>query len=387
MIESNKKLEEDLNKKKKYHEKETTSRLIVFNIPTYFTESKLSEHFSSKGTITDCKIKRKGDKSRKFAFVGFKNEAEAKSAKDYFNNSYIDTGKIDFLHKTYFILAQIKVEFAKTQEDPNLPRGWSKYKKGTMAYDRLHPEEYVQKKKPTSQIEAEERKDIEQKKKKFKEFVKVMLAKTQKSKSQSWNESFNDFMPSDATKSRREKKKEERELKEKQKQEKEDTNLEENIMEKKSEVRKVTKNVTVVEKEIHKRSAKLGKNISKQIHVKFDENADIDEAIHEIEDIGDKNVKNQTEQKREDLEDEEIDENRLYVVNLPFSITETELREYFGKYGEIEEVSLPLKKGGVRTGFAFIRFVEPESAVNAYANLDKKIYQGRILSITPASRK
>ena len=97
MIETNQKLEDDLNKKKKYQERETTSRLIVFNVPTYFTEQKLADHFKAKGSITDCKIKRKGDKSRKFAFIGFKNEQEAKAAKEYFNNSYIDTGKLFFV--------------------------------------------------------------------------------------------------------------------------------------------------------------------------------------------------------------------------------------------------------------------------------------------------
>ena len=291
---------------------------------------------------------------------------------------------------TSLFLAQIKVEFAKTHDDPNLPRGWSKYTKGTLAYDRLHPDEPKEKKKPMSQVEAEERKDVENKKKKFREFVKVMMAKTQKTKSQSWNESFNNFIPTDVTKSRRERKKEERELKEQQKREEEEKKQEDlaNIG-KASKITNVieSNNVTIVEKEIHKRSTKLGKNKSKQTHIKFGEKADINEAITKIEDVVPAHDENQNQRKQDESEDEEVDENRLYIVNLPFSITETELREYFGKYGEIEEVSLPLKKGGVKTGFAFIRFIEPEAAVNAYANLDKKIYQGRIISITPASRK
>lgn len=36
---------------------------------------------------------RKDNKSRKFAFIGFKNENEAKVAKEYFDKSYIDTCK------------------------------------------------------------------------------------------------------------------------------------------------------------------------------------------------------------------------------------------------------------------------------------------------------
>jgi RNA recognition motif-containing protein len=51
-----------------------SSRLIVFGIPKYFTEKNLAEHFREKGKITDCRIMRKHDKSRKFAFIGFENE-------------------------------------------------------------------------------------------------------------------------------------------------------------------------------------------------------------------------------------------------------------------------------------------------------------------------
>ena len=42
---------------------------------------------------------RKENKSRKFAFIGFKNENEAKAAKEYFNDSYIDTCKFIHLNK------------------------------------------------------------------------------------------------------------------------------------------------------------------------------------------------------------------------------------------------------------------------------------------------
>ena len=38
---------------------------------------------------------RKGAKSRQFGFVGFKNDKNAKQAKKYFQNTYIDTSKIE----------------------------------------------------------------------------------------------------------------------------------------------------------------------------------------------------------------------------------------------------------------------------------------------------
>lgn len=262
-----------------------------------------------------------------------------------------------------------------------------------MAYDRLHGEEPKQRKKPQSQIEAEERREVDNKKKKFQEFVAVMMAKGKKSKTQSWNESFNDFVPTDITKSRRERKKEERLRKEQKDQELQEKKALEEADAKPvttKEVIKTENGVTIVQKEINKKSTKLGSQRSKQVHIKFDENADIDAALEKIEEHipaeNDAEMADADKEKQEE-EDEEIDENRLYIMNLPFKIAEEELRTYFGRYGEIDEISIPLRKGGIGTGFAFVRFMEPEAAVNAYANLDKKIFQGRILTILPASKK
>lgn len=84
-------MEEEMKRKKKNEQHEISSRLIVFNIPKYITEKKLADHFRQKGQVTDCKIMRKENKSRKFAFIGFKDEKEAKNAKDYLNQTYIDT--------------------------------------------------------------------------------------------------------------------------------------------------------------------------------------------------------------------------------------------------------------------------------------------------------
>lgn len=87
-------MEEEMQKKKQRYETEVSTRLVVFNIPKYYTEKNLAEHFRQKGQITDCKIMRKENKSRKFAFIGFRNEQDAKVAKEYFDQSYIDTGKL-----------------------------------------------------------------------------------------------------------------------------------------------------------------------------------------------------------------------------------------------------------------------------------------------------
>ncbi len=81
---------------------EPSSRVIVKNIPSYVSEQAVKSHFSSIGlSITDIKVaKTSAGKSRRFAFVGFQSEEEAKKARNHFNNTFFDTSKI-------------QVEFAK----------------------------------------------------------------------------------------------------------------------------------------------------------------------------------------------------------------------------------------------------------------------------------
>lgn len=282
------------------------------------------------------------------------------------------------------------MEFAKTQLDPNLPKGWSKYTKGSSAYNRIHGDPPKQRKKPTSQIEAEERREVENKKKKFKEFLAVMMAKGKKGRNQQWNESFTDFIPTDTIKSRRERKREEKINKEVKDQERLDKiNEEHQNHTTKEDIVQKDGDVTIIQKDINRRSTKLGGSKATQVHIKFGKDADIDTALEKIGDniALEKGDKDADHKEVEEEEVEEIDQNRLYVMNLPFAISEDELREYFGGFGEIDEISIPLRKGGLGTGFGFIRYMEPESAVNAFGHLDKKIFQGRILTILPASKR
>ena len=58
-------------------------------------EERLRKHFGVVGPVTDCSLKfTKDGMFRKFAFVGFKTENEAKQAIKQFNKTFIDTAKI-----------------------------------------------------------------------------------------------------------------------------------------------------------------------------------------------------------------------------------------------------------------------------------------------------
>lgn len=92
-----------------------------------------------------------------------------------------------------------------------------------------------------------------------------------------------------------------------------------------------------------------------------------------------------TEEKKED--EEGLDETRLYVMNLPFNVTDSDLRELFGKFGDIEEIQIPLGRQGRPLGFAFVKFKDVECAIEAFADRNKKFYQGRRLHIMPAQKR
>jgi multiple RNA-binding domain-containing protein 1 len=75
------------------------SRLIIKNLPSYVTPARLKDHLNQKdgpgGTLTDIKIAQKQDgTSRRFAFVGFKSDEEAKKIQKWFDRTFIDTTRL-----------------------------------------------------------------------------------------------------------------------------------------------------------------------------------------------------------------------------------------------------------------------------------------------------
>ena len=76
------------------------SRLIVKNLPGYVTPERLKEHFSQKngpgGLLTDVKVALKSDgTSRRFGFVGFKDEQDALRAQQWYDRTFIGTTRIN----------------------------------------------------------------------------------------------------------------------------------------------------------------------------------------------------------------------------------------------------------------------------------------------------
>ncbi|KAJ9628705.1 Multiple RNA-binding domain-containing protein 1 [Taxawa tesnikishii (nom. ined.)] len=79
---------------------------------------------------------------------------------------------------------------------------------------------------------------------------------------------------------------------------------------------------------------------------------------------------------------------RLYLRNLPYNVTEDDLRSQFVSYGALSEVHVPIDpKTGSTKGFAYLQFDEEDPAVTAWREMDGKIFQGRLLHVLPAAAK
>ncbi|MDX2147770.1 MAG: RNA-binding protein [Planctomycetota bacterium] len=76
---------------------------------------------------------------------------------------------------------------------------------------------------------------------------------------------------------------------------------------------------------------------------------------------------------------------KLYVGNLPFSTSETELREIFSQFGEVVSASLVTdRETGRPRGFGFVEFRDAEHAKAAIAGMHGKNIGGRDLTVNEA---
>uniref|UniRef100_A0A8C7ZBB4 Probable RNA-binding protein 19 n=1 Tax=Oryzias sinensis TaxID=183150 RepID=A0A8C7ZBB4_9TELE len=99
--------------------------------------------------------------------------------------------------------------------------------------------------------------------------------------------------------------------------------------------------------------------------------------------------RNFTRKLKEDEEEEDVSETgRLFVRNLPYTCTEEDIRELFSKHGPLSEVLFPIDNLTKKPkGFAFVTYMIPENAVTALAQLDRHVFQGRMLHLLPSTVK
>ena len=75
----------------------------------------------------------------------------------------------------------------------------------------------------------------------------------------------------------------------------------------------------------------------------------------------------------------------IYVGNLPFSATESELEALFGEYGQVERVSLISdRETGRPRGFGFVEMVDDGEGRKAIESINGADMGGRTLTVNEA---
>ena len=77
--------------------------------------------------------------------------------------------------------------------------------------------------------------------------------------------------------------------------------------------------------------------------------------------------------------------NKLYVGNLPYSISEEDLKSHFQQYGEVASVKIVTDRDtGRAKGFGFIEMGSDEEAKKAINGADGQDFSGRPLKVNEA---
>ncbi len=80
--------------------------------------------------------------------------------------------------------------------------------------------------------------------------------------------------------------------------------------------------------------------------------------------------------------------NRLYVGNLPFSVTTETLRQAFASSGEVTDVHVVTdRESGQSRGFGFVTMGNAHEAANAIASMNGANLDGRALRVNEAEDK
>lgn len=76
--------------------------------------------------------------------------------------------------------------------------------------------------------------------------------------------------------------------------------------------------------------------------------------------------------------------NKLFIGNLPWTVSHNELRKYFSEFGQIVNATVMFNKNtGLSKGFGFVTFQSNE-AVDKVLNTDTHVLEGAKLNVQPS---
>lgn len=397
----------------------SSTRIIIKNLPTYFSEDQLKDHFTKRlqsvhkgdekstinSLITDIKLVKdnRTGQSRRFAFIGFKNEDDAQDAVKFHNNSFIHTSKI-------------QVSLAKSFVDPSIPTPMKLKRQEALRKLREEEEKLLQEREDEKLGKNKHKKvklstDIEkevEKNKQLKEFMETMNVESNnqnkeystilQSNSNATNNFFSDDIKTDFDYSK---------LKtDAGKSEDEDSNDDDEgfnpLLATVQQASASTKQDTSdSDEEVKANTPENDDDLddlewfrSKRTFMKENEETPNEPVVKTPEELGvvAEPAPEQESEPEESQEEKNIrkirETGRLFVRNILYTASEDDFKTLFSKYGEIDEIHIALDtRTGKSKGYVYVLFKNPDDAVTAYIELDKQIFQGRLLHIIPGDGK
>ncbi|KAJ3759532.1 hypothetical protein EV360DRAFT_41717 [Lentinula raphanica] len=308
------------------------SRLIVKNLPSYVTPDRLRRHFEQKGapagTLTDVTVAYKNDGTpRRFGFVGFKTNEEALAAREWFDKTFVDS-------------TRIYVNIVEGFKDAPKPRPNKRRRLDVDVADTEHrPTTEPKRTSGSNTTKAEKSKKDSH----LDEFLDVMQTR----KGPSWS---NEVQPKASTSAMK---------------------LDESISTPPEE--------PVVEaglSDMEWMRRRMAENTKEKVYHQSDDEDESQNLDLEM---------NADEETKDPAIDTILQTSRLFVRNLAFSCTESDLSTLFGKFGELSQVHIPVDASTRQSkGLAYVTFAKAADAVTAYEALDKTSFQGRLVHILPA---
>ncbi|CAF0786412.1 unnamed protein product [Didymodactylos carnosus] len=85
-----------------------------------------------------------------------------------------------------------------------------------------------------------------------------------------------------------------------------------------------------------------------------------------------------------------LEKNKLFITNLPFTITKEQLLEIFSKHGHVDDIRLVTFRSGKPKGLAYVDYDNEQSASHAILNVDGMTIEGHSIKVAisnPPQRK
>ncbi|OAY24370.1 28 kDa ribonucleoprotein, chloroplastic [Manihot esculenta] len=93
-----------------------------------------------------------------------------------------------------------------------------------------------------------------------------------------------------------------------------------------------------------------------------------------------------TEERKPQETQEATQKRKLYIVNLPWSLTVADIKNLFGQCGTVTDVEIIKQKNGRSRGFAFVTMASGEEAQAVVDKFDSHELSGRIIRVEFAKR-